>query len=643
MAAFDTLLIANRGEIACRVARTARRLGLRTVAVYSDPDRDARHVRLADRAVGIGGAAAAESYLDVEKILRAARISGAGAIHPGYGFLSENDAFARAVERAGLVFVGPPAGAIELMGSKRAAKERMIAAGVPCIPGYQGADQSDAVLLEEARKIGPPIMIKASSGGGGKGLRLVDDLSRIPDQLRLARAEAESAFGDGDLILERAIASPRHVEIQVFADRHGNVIHLGERDCSVQRRHQKIVEESPSPAVTPAIRDAMGRAAVAAAASIGYAGAGTIEFLLDRDGRFYFMEMNTRLQVEHPVTEMLTGLDLVEWQLDVARDRPLPIGQHDVRFDGHAIEVRLYAENAEAGFLPETGVIERLAFPDDVRVDHGLLEGTVVGAHYDPMLAKVIAHGRDRDEARRRLILALERTAVHGVVTNQGFLVDVLSCDAFARGDVATSFLRDHLPRGRGVDPRASMIAAVAMTRAKASDFWRSSGPSISPIRVRRGEETVEHRVESSDGIRFRVGEHPIEARGPDRFAIDGLDETVFTTATASRAHVTIRGRTATFDRAPASDAIVAGVGDGTTVAPMAGKIVDVRVEPGQAAARGQILVILEAMKMQLELTAAIDGVVDSVTVAKGQQVETRQVLVQMKRHPPSSTKSSTT
>ncbi|HSS82544.1 MAG TPA: biotin carboxylase N-terminal domain-containing protein, partial [Reyranella sp.] len=418
---FSKILVANRGEIAWRVMRTARAMGYRTVAAYSDADKDAPHVCFADEAVRIGPPPVGESYLSIDRILEAAHKSGVDAIHPGYGFLSENEAFATACENAGLVFIGPPPAAIAAMGNKAAAKRRMIDAGVPCVPGYQGPDQSDANLAKEARKIGLPAMVKAAAGGGGRGMRLVERDADLLEAIRTARAEAESAFGSGELILEKAVVDARHVEIQVFADAHGNAIHLGERDCSVQRRHQKVIEEAPSPAVNADLRNRMGAAAVAAARTIGYRSAGTVEFLLGADGAFYFLEMNTRLQVEHPVTEAITGQDLVAWQLKVAAGEKLPLTQEQVRFSGHAIEVRLYAEDAYAGFLPQTGRIDvwRPATGPGIRVDHGMKDGLAISPFYDPMIAKVIAHGANREEARTRLVQALRDTVVLGPITNR--------------------------------------------------------------------------------------------------------------------------------------------------------------------------------------------------------------------------------
>ncbi len=452
--AFSKILVANRGEIAWRIMRTAKAMGYRTVAVYSDADKDAPHVAFADEAVRIGPPLVGESYLSIDRILEAAHKSGADAVHPGYGFLSENEAFAAACEKAGLVFIGPPPAAIAAMGNKAAAKRRMIDAGVPCVPGYQGADQSDANLEKEARKIGLPVMVKAAAGGGGRGMRLVEREADLQEAIRTARTEAESAFGSGELILEKAVIDARHVEIQVFADAHGNVIHLGERDCSVQRRHQKVIEEAPSPAVNADLRGRMGAAAVAVARAIDYRGAGTVEFLLGADGAFYFLEMNTRLQVEHPVTEAITGQDLVAWQLKVASGEKLPLTQAQVKFSGHAIEVRLYAEDAYAGFLPQTGRIDvwRPASGPGIRVDHGMKAGLAISPFYDPMIAKVIAHGGTREEARLRLIHALRKTVVLGPTTNRHFLIRLLEHPEFVAGRATTAFIGKHFS-GEAIKP----------------------------------------------------------------------------------------------------------------------------------------------------------------------------------------------
>ncbi len=442
-ARFASLLVANRGEIACRIIRAARAEGLRVVAVFSDADEAAPHVRLADASVRIGPAPPAQSYLSIPAIIAAAKATGAEAVHPGYGFLAENADFAEAVTAGGLVFVGPPAAAIRAMGDKSAAKARMQAAGVPCAPGYHGDNQSFARFADEAERIGYPLMVKASAGGGGRGLRIVREPEGLQAALAAARSEAESAFGDGRLLIERALVGARHVEVQVFGDEHGRIVHLGERDCSIQRRHQKVIEEAPSPAVSPALRQAMGEAAVKAAAAVNYVGAGTIEFLLDGDGRFYFLEMNTRIQVEHPVTEAVTGLDLVRLQLQIAQGRPLPFAQADISLSGHAIEARLYAEDPAADFLPSIGrlVAWRPGDGEGVRVDTGVEAGSVVTPYYDSMLAKIVGFGADREQARLRLISALERSFVSGVTTNRDFLLAALRRPTFIDGQATTAFV----------------------------------------------------------------------------------------------------------------------------------------------------------------------------------------------------------
>ncbi len=610
---FTKVLVANRGEIAWRVMRTARAMGYRTVAVYSDADKDAPHVAFADEAVRIGPPPVGESYLSIDRILEAAHTSGADAIHPGYGFLSENEAFATACEKAGLVFIGPPPAAIAAMGNKAAAKRRMIDAGVPCVPGYQGADQSDGNLENEARKIGLPVMVKAAAGGGGRGMRLVERDADLLDAIRTARAEAESAFGSGELILEKAVIDSRHVEIQVFADSHGNVIHLGERDCSVQRRHQKVIEEAPSPAVNADLRQRMGAAAVAAARTIGYRGAGTVEFLLGNDGAFYFLEMNTRLQVEHPVTEAITGLDLVEWQLRVARGEMLPLTQEQVRFAGHAIEVRLYAEDAYAGFLPQTGRIDvwRPASGPGVRIDHGMKDGLAISPFYDPMIAKVIAHGATREEALRRLVKALRDTVVLGPTTNRHFLIRLLDHPEFAAGKATTSFIGKHSFPSPEVSERHWTLAASLLWRQSAERYppdlrgWRNSNPEPTQIKLAVGE-TVRTLLLADGG------------KDGAPFHIDGRDVVVDLDAHTVRFH----------DRTYAPPASAAAGGDGKLRAPMDGRIVAIRVAAGDTVVRGQTLVVLEAMKIQHQIKAAADSTIESVSVQEGQQVANRTVLV---------------
>ena len=507
--------------------RTARRLGYGVVAVYSDADRESLHVREADEAVRIGEALPAQSYLNIGAIIAAAKSSGADAVHPGYGFLAENEDFAQACRDAGLVFIGPSPEAIKAMGNKAGAKEIMQAAGVPCVPGYQGADQSDTAMLAEAHRIGFPVMIKAVAGGGGRGMRLVADAAAFPDALRGARSEAQSAFGDATVILERAIIDPRHIEIQVFGDAFGNAIHLGERDCSVQRRHQKLIEEAPSPKVTPELRARMGAIAVNAIKSIGYEGAGTLEFLLDQDGEFYFMEMNTRLQVEHPVTEAITGLDLVELQLRVAGGEPLGLRQEDIQFSGHAIEVRLCSEDAAHDFMPQSGRMALWQMPDGLRVEHALQSGSEIPPFYDSMIAKLISHGATRDEARRRLIHGVEQTAAFGVTTNQAFLAACLRHPEFAAGEATTAFIgrnrADLLAPRKGAPSDAAFAALLLYVTDPFAPPWRSGRTLAAtfplPVRVE-----LDHGVYDLEIVRERDGGYVARLDGTEyRFEIDEL------------------------------------------------------------------------------------------------------------------------
>ena len=645
-----TLLIANRGEIACRVIRTAKRLGIATVAVHSEADTGAPHVAMADRAVLIGPAPVGESYLSIDRILAAVAASGADAVHPGYGFLSENAPFASACAKAGLTFVGPPIEAIDLMGDKARSKLRMIAAGVPCVPGYQDEDQDDARLVREAERIGFPLMVKASAGGGGRGMRLVDDPAKLERALKTARSEAKNAFGDDRLILERAVVRPRHVEIQVFADSHGNVIHLGERDCSVQRRHQKVIEEAPSPVVTPEIRMAMGEAAVQAARSIGYRGAGTVEFLLDESGAFYFLEMNTRLQVEHPVTEMITGTDLVEWQIRVAEGAELPLTQDQVRLNGHAIEVRLYAESPAKGFLPRTGTAHRWRVPtgEGVRVDAGLSEGQEITPFYDPMIAKIMAHGPDRDTARIRLANALRRTELLGLETNRRFLIDALENATFAAGGATTAFIETEFPKSSLVRPEVSTaelaLAAVILFHhhlgavPRQWQGWRSSGQTpSSPMVLEIADKSHALSVIWRGGTSFQV------VIGAEEFAFDdcclGDGEIVWRQqGTSHRAiHALVDDRlhlqTETVDLIAEEvtwrdRAAAAADNDGAITAPMNGRVLKVLAKAGDQVKKGQVVAILEAMKMEHEIVAGASGKVSEVTVTEGAQVAPRTLLM---------------
>lgn len=645
---FFKVLIANRGEIALRVMRSARKLGLGVVAVYSDADRDAMHVRQADQAVRIGEALPAQSYLNIPAIMAAAKASGADAVHPGYGFLAENEAFAQACKDAGLVFIGPSPQAIESMGNKAGAKEIMKKAGVPCVPGYQGADQGDEIMLTEARKIGFPVMIKAVAGGGGRGMRLVTDAAAFPDALRSARSEAKAAFGDPTVILERAIQNPRHIEIQVFGDSHGNAIHLGERDCSVQRRHQKLIEEAPSPAVTPELRARMGEVAVAAVKALRYEGAGTLEFLLDPSGEFYFMEMNTRLQVEHPVTEAVTGLDLVELQLRVARGEPLPLKQQDIRFAGHAIEVRLCSEDAAQDFMPQSGRMAHWEVPDGIRVEHALQSGTEIPPFYDSMIAKVISHGATREEARGRLIVGLEQLVALGVTTNQAFLMSCLRHPGFARGEATTAFIgahRDELlaPSGKAAFDIALAGLLLYVTNPQAPP-WRR-GRSLAATFPLPGKMELAGHVHELEVTRERDGGYSVITDGrQDRFEIDQLDsgairfrnDGVMDSAKFLRAGdglylqhrgvpLAITDLTFAAPKAAASNG-----GDGKVRAAMNGRVVAVLVKPGDRVTAGQPVLTLEAMKMEHVHKAGIDGVIAAIDVAEGEQVTTGKIVAEI-------------
>ena len=651
----ESVLIANRGEIACRVIRTARRLGLRTIAVHSTADRGALHTHLADEAIEIGPAEARESYLDAARILKVARDTRAASIHPGYGFLSENAGFALACREAGIVFIGPPADAIRRMGSKSEARQLMAGAGVPVLPGYDGEDQSAQRLEAEARRLGFPLLVKPTAGGGGKGMRVVRDESGLGEALAGARREAQKAFGDSSLLLERFVEKGRHVEIQVFADGHGHAVHLFERDCSLQRRHQKVIEEAPAPGLDEAMRTAMGAAAVAAARAVDYVGAGTVEFLFD--GRqFYFLEMNTRLQVEHPVTEMITGIDLVEWQLRVASGEPLPLRQDQVDRRGHAVEARLYAEDPERGFLPSTGRLERLRFPagqEHVRVDTGVREGDEVSVHYDPMLAKVIAWGTDRLEAIDRLRTALEAIEVDGPRTNTRFLWEVLGAAAVRTGDVSTRLLETTLqPVGMtGADRAAAWLigAAAALTAPPAGSApvgsagspwagttgFRLNGPATVRLPLRLEDERRWLRatpVGRDFAVEYDGHLHLVEScRGPDGV----LNARIDGEATAARLEETadgfvLRRHCLRFDfRADTgAEHHASAEHEGHLRAPMPGLVLDVRAAVGDIVEAGAVLIVLEAMKMEHSLSAPWRGAVSAVAVKPGDRVQEGSDLV---------------
>ena len=659
MTRFTSVLVANRGEIACRVIRTAKAQGYRTVAVYSDADAKAPHVLMADEAVYIGPSPVNESYLVQENILAAARSSGAEAIHPGYGFLSENAGFAKACEDAGLVFIGPRPDAIHLMGNKAEAKRRMIAAGVPCVPGYEGEDQSDKTLLGAGANIELPLMVKAAAGGGGRGMRLVHKTEELANAIKLARAEAASAFGNGDLILEKAIIRPRHVEVQVFGDNHGTIVHLGERDCSVQRRHQKVVEEAPCPVMTEALREEMGAAAVAAAKSINYCGAGTVEFLLDESGKFYFLEMNTRLQVEHPITELITGLDLVALQLQVAQGEPLGLTQNDVELTGHAIEVRLYTEDPTQDFLPTSGPVDLWSPPSGtgIRVDSGICSGQEISPFYDPMVAKIIASGPTREIARLRLIEALNKTILFGTRNNRDFLVACLKKDCFAAGQATTAFIAEEFSDGEISDPIPSFadsaVAAVlelalqhhalydsSVIVAPQLRDWSSASPLVSRKQYIHGEQIHDLAITPLGNTRYRVFDAGntvvIEllsmADSTAHVVIDEAQHIVrYHLPEVGKLYLSIDGRAATFrDMIRLDGAQDQTGGSGRIVAPMHGLLLEVRVAAGDTVEEGQTLAVLEAMKMHYEIVADAAGVVSDVMAVAGKQVAADDLLIEI-------------
>ena len=644
---FDKILIANRGEIACRVMRTARRLGYRTVAVYSDADRAAPHVRLADEAVHIGGSAAVDSYLNTAALLEAARKSGAQAVHPGYGFLSESAAFAQACVDAGLVFIGPPAAAMKAMGNKALAKRRMLAAGVPCASGYLGDEQDDARLLQEALKLGFPLLVKAVAGGGGRGMRLVRAADEVAQALVAARREAQGAFGDGTLMLERLIDNGRHIEIQVFADAHGNAVHLGERDCTAQRRRQKVIEEAPSPVVSSAMREAMGRDAVAAALAVGYRGAGTVEFIVDADLKHFFLEMNTRLQVEHPVTEMVTGLDLVEWQLRVAAGEPLPLGQADIHFTGHAIEARLYAEDPYAGFAPQTGTVRwwrpQLALQGGVRIDDGIEEGSEISPFYDPLLAKIIVHGRDRGDAIRRLRAALQNAPLLGLRNNGRFLTDLVDHPAFRNASMTTSLIDEWQASGEALlqapvpDDAAWCVAAAALA-LQGGAGWRADSVAAYDIALRCEQLSKTLRVRPDRWGQVRVTldgqQHSVKIisleDGELRFEIDGVTRRAVAVRHQSDLHIALDGNSFVFTEASPFPGSNAALDASRALAPVAGKVTQIQVAVGDAVTQGQQLLCIEAMKMEMWLTAQAAGTVQALHVALGEQVEAGKLLIEI-------------
>jgi 3-methylcrotonyl-CoA carboxylase alpha subunit len=661
---FDRILIANRGEIACRVMATARRLGVATVAVYSEADRDALHVRLADDAVPIGPAPAAQSYLRGERILEAARRTGAQAIHPGYGFLSENADFARACEDAGIVFIGPSAEAIEAMGSKARAKAIMGEAGVPLIPGYHGDDQADVTLRAAADDMGYPVLLKATAGGGGKGMRAVHGAAEFDEALAAARREAGASFGDERMLIEKLIRRPRHVEVQVFCDSHGHGVYLSDRDCSIQRRHQKVIEEAPAPGLLPELRAAMGRAAVEAARAIDYRGAGTVEFLLDESGRFYFMEMNTRLQVEHPVTEAVTGQDLVEWQLRVAAGEPLPLAQAEIHSSGHAIEARIYAEDPQQNFMPATGRIHYLRTPAQehgVRIDSGVIEGSEISPHYDPMIAKLIVHSDSREEARRRLARALQQYRVAGLTSNIPFLYRIVASDGFRDADLDTAFIERHadvlFAKQRSPDPRDLAAAALVLrmqreTAAAApagdphspwaqADGWRMNQPAVQRFRITAGDTEHELLLRRDPDPGTAVHGEQLEWQGRQWFIdgglrdghlvmeIDGRRQGADVAVTADGCTVFWADDVFAFrESEDAMDEDAAAAGDAGFAAPMHGTVVAHVVAAGSRVEAGDPVVVIEAMKMEQTLRAPVAGTVDAFLAAPGDIVDRGASLV---------------
>ena len=660
---FNSILIANRGEIACRVIRTAKQLGYRTIAIYSDADAAAPHVQLADDAVRIGPGPVGESYLVPELILQAAASSGAESIHPGYGFLSENAAFAEAVESAGLVFIGPTREAIEVMGNKAESKRRMIEAGVPCVPGYEGHDQSDDVLLAEGLKIDLPLMVKAAAGGGGRGMRLVHDQADLANAIKLARAEAEGAFGSGELILEKAIIKPRHVEIQVFADTMGNTVHLGERDCSVQRRHQKVVEEAPCPVMTPELREKMGQSAIDAAKSVNYRGAGTVEFLLDDSGFFYFLEMNTRLQVEHPVTELITGLDLVALQITVAQGEPLGLSQDDINLEGHAIEVRLYTEDPSQDFLPASGPVDLWAPASGVgvRVDGGISTGQAISPFYDPMVAKVIGYGPTREAARLRLIGALKETILFGTPTNKDFLIQCLEKQSFIDGAATTAFIAEEFSDAdleiKPVSfPDSAVAATLELCLENKGHFQKSLLVSSQLQNWTIASAMVSRKQYQFDGTMHDLSISPVNSSIDTYQVSDSTAEQAAVVQVLSmqgngavvlldgvklvaqfmwlkrgQLHCSIQGRGAFFkDLIILDGAVDEAEGGGRVIAPMHGLLLDVLVKPGDEVTKGQTLAVLEAMKMHYEIQAEIDGTITEVTAVAGKQVAADDVLIEI-------------
>ncbi len=644
------ILVANRGEIAVRVMRTAKKEGYQTVAVYSDADKHALHVKCADQAVYIGESAVHASYLNIDAIIAAAKKVNADAIHPGYGFLSENENFASACDEAGIIFIGPPSEAIELMGNKARAKSIMQEAGVPCVPGFLGENQSLDTFKEEAKIIGFPLLVKAAAGGGGRGMRLVESADALEQGLVSAKSEAKSAFGSDEIILEKAITNAHHVEIQVFADKHGNIVHLGERDCSLQRRHQKVIEEAPSPIVTADIRQKMGESAVAAARAVNYCGAGTVEFLLTEKGEYYFLEMNTRLQVEHPVTEYVTGLDLVAWQLMVADGQPLPLKQNEISITGHAMEARLYAEDPENNFLPQTGkVFVWKAQKDDyVRCDSGIRESQEISAFYDPMVAKIVTFGDTRDQARRRLDSALKNSAFVGPQTNKNFLSQLLNTESFIAGKAHTQYIDENLDEiterpSEESDTLLSLAGMLFTSGAKPEgQLWRSSGTATHHLCVNEARTgLIDLKVESVADNQFRVETSKNEGKstivecveqGPGwiRFCCDGVMALAHFAFDKNDLYVSLCNYQACYQRQIAYGKNTQEEDLNQLASPIEGTVVKIDVNAGDQVNKGQALVVVEAMKMEHLIAAKSDARVLAISVQEGQQVSPRQCVVQL-------------
>ncbi len=655
---FTKILIANRGEIACRVIKTAHRMGIRCVAVYSEADANARHVAMADEAFLLGPAPSGESYLRADKIIEIAKTCGAEAIHPGYGFLSENTGFARACEDNGIAFIGPPASAIAAMGSKSAAKSIMHDAGVPLVPGYHGDDQTPALLKLEAEKCGFPLLLKAVAGGGGKGMRVVESLNQFDEALASACREAKNAFGNADMLIERYLTQPRHVEIQVFCDAHGNGVYLSERDCSVQRRHQKVIEEAPAPGLSDATRKAMGEAAVLAAQAIDYVGAGTVEFLYDVDGSFFFMEMNTRLQVEHPVTEMITGQDLVQWQLQIAAGQPLPLMQDQIRLNGHAFEARIYAEDPDNDFLPATGTLSYLRTPVEsqhVRVDTGVIEGDEVSVYYDPMIAKLIVWDDSRERALARLARALGDYRIGGLKTNVRFLRNLAMAAPFRQADLDTGFIDKHhdllFPAPKlDTDECLVMAACVFLHSAAAhctsntdpyspftrQNSWRLNSRFARPMQLMVGERTHDLRIlEQESGYEIRLGEARFKVSASlvgDTLdiVINGHRRTIYSYLNNQQLTLMDQGEQFVCQLRHEVFGESEHHGDASLLAPMNGAVVAVLVQPGQAVSKGETLLVMEAMKMEHSIRAPRDGIISAVFFAEGELVSDGAELVSL-------------